>query len=223
MPTTYINGKFICQHTTGVQRTASGLLTALDDELARSPAGSAGRWVLLVPPEAVVMPLRCIEVRTIGRPGMSRVLWEQWVLARAAADGLLLNLAGSAPAFHRRQVCMLHDAAVFDRPDAYTFLFRTWYRTLFMRLARRANVLLTVSEYSRGRLCSHLGLPPERLHVVPNGADHLSGIEADASVFERHGIPERYILAVGSSNPNKNLPALEQDRKSTRLNSSHRP
>ena len=206
----YINGKFTCQHTTGVQRTASGLLAALDEELGRVPPAPADRWILLCPPEGHPPALRHIEVRVIGRPGMSRMLWEQWVLPRAAADGVLMNLAGSAPAFHRRQVCMLHDAAVFDRPEAYTFLFRTWYRLLFGRLSRHARVLMTVSEYSRDRLARHLRMPSDRLHVVPNGADHLGLVAADTSVFARFGIPEdRYLLAVASSNPNKNLPALE--------------
>jgi glycosyltransferase involved in cell wall biosynthesis len=207
----YINGKFTCQHTTGVQRTASGLLTALDDELASGRRDPAHRWILLCPPEGRPPALKCIEVRVIGRPGMSRMLWEQWVLPRASSDGVLMNLAGSAPAFHKRQVCMLHDAAVFDRPEAYTFLFRTWYRLLFSRLARRARVLLTVSEYSRDRLAQHLRMSIDRLHVVPNGADHLGAVEPDTSVFARFGIvPGGYVLAVGSSNPNKNLPALEQ-------------
>jgi len=206
----FINGKFTRQHMTGVQRTAFGLLAALDAELARAGASSAGRWVLLVPPGGTPPELRCIEVRQVGQPGGSMLSWEQWLLPRAAASGVLLNLAGSAPAFHRRQVCMLHDAAIFDRPEAYTLLFRSWYRMLFAWLSRSARTLLTVSEYSKGRLCRHLRVEPARLHVVRNGADHLGDVEPDQSVFPYYGIePGRFVLAVGSSNPNKNLPRLE--------------
>ena len=210
MPPIFINGKFTSQHTTGVQRTASGLLMALDAELACMDPADSGRWVLLCPPGGEPPALNHIEIRTIGEAGGSMLRWEQWLLPRAAAGGLLMNLAGSAPAFHRRQVCMLHDAAIFDRPEAYTMLFRSWYRMLFALLSRTARTLLTVSEYSKDRLCRHLRMAPERLHVVGNGADHLDEVEPDEAVFPYYGIePRRYVLAVGSSNPNKNLPRLE--------------
>jgi len=206
----FINGKFTRQHTTGVQRTAAGLLTALDAELDSMPAHRRGTWVLLCPPDGVPPALRHIEVRVLGREGGSMLHWEQWLLPRAAAGGLLMSLAGSAPAFHRRQVCMLHDAAIFDRPEAYTLLFRSWYRMLFTWLSYSAHTLLTVSEYSKIRLCSHLRVRPDRLHVVLNGADHLAPVEPDDSVFPYYGIePRRFILAVASSNPNKNLLRLE--------------
>ncbi len=207
----FINGKFTRQHTTGVQRTASGLLVALDTQVGALSPDEAGEWVLLCPPGGEPPPLRHIRVRFIGREGGSLMRWEQWLLPRAARGGLLLNLAGSAPAWHSRQVCMLHDAAVFDRPEAYTLMFRSWYRLLFALLSRTAHSLLTVSEYSKRRLCDHLHVRPERLHVVHNGADHLCEVECDDSVFPYFGIERhRYILAVGSSNPNKNLPRLEQ-------------
>src|SRR5690349_11020881 len=102
----YINGKFAAQRTTGVQRVAAQLIAALDQQRG------LGRCVLLCPAGVPAPALRCIEVRSVGPAGMPLHAWEQWVLPRAARDGLLVNLAGAAPAFARRQVCMLHDAAV---------------------------------------------------------------------------------------------------------------
>ena len=63
--------------------------------------------------------------------------WEQWALPRAARGALLLNLSGSAPWLGARtSVAMLHDAAVFEHPQAYTAAFVAWYRLLFRRLAQ---------------------------------------------------------------------------------------
>ena len=49
MPTVFINGKFIAQRMTGVQRVASNLVAALDRRLAAT-ASAGVRWVLLCPP-----------------------------------------------------------------------------------------------------------------------------------------------------------------------------
>jgi glycosyltransferase involved in cell wall biosynthesis len=104
---------------------------------------------------------------------------------------------------------VLHDAAVFDHPEAYRPAFVAWYRWLFRRLVRRAAVLLTVSRFARGRLVARLGPAAEHLLVVPNGADHLVGVAPDPSVLDRLRIRGQvFLLAVGSANPTKNLDAL---------------
>lgn len=208
MGTVFVNGKFTAQRVTGVQRVAASLVEAIDRRLAHQPSDGR-RWVLLQPPAGRPPALRHIETRVVGTPGQPLHLWEQWSLPRAARGGLLLNLAGGAPALAGPQACMLHDAAVFDAGAAYTLPFRLWYRALFRRLGRRARLLLTISEFSRGRLAAALGVPNERLRVLPLGADHLDGVAADPRVLERHGLRgARFLLAVGSANPNKNLAAL---------------
>jgi glycosyltransferase involved in cell wall biosynthesis len=167
------------------------------------------RWVLLCPAGAALPPLRRIVARHVGPVGMPLTLWEQCLLPWSARDGVLLNLAGAAPAFARRQVCMLHDAAVFDHPEAYTRRFTGWYRWLYRRLARQALALLTVSNFSRERLAFHLGVSASRFALVPNGGDHLDAIEPDGTVLDCHGLRgQRFLLAVGSDNPTKNHAAL---------------
>jgi glycosyltransferase involved in cell wall biosynthesis len=202
----YLNGKFTAQRTTGVQRVAARLIQALDAQLT---TGDASDWVLLCPPGSEAPPLRHIAVRRIGPRGLPLHLWEQAVLPLAARRGLLVNLAGAAPYFAARQVCLLHDAAVFDCPQAYTRTFVAWYRLLFRRLARSAARLLTVSAFSQARLTLHLQLAPARIGVLRNGCEHLDDIVADDSMLARHGLADtRFLLAVGSANPSKNLAAL---------------
>ncbi|MFL6681078.1 MAG: glycosyltransferase family 4 protein [Burkholderiaceae bacterium] len=202
--TMYLNGKYVAQRTTGVQRAASCLVVAIDGLL---PSGAD--WVLLCPPGHAVPALSAIRVREVGWRGQSLHLWEQVSLPLAARDGRLLSLAGSAPLLARRASAMIHDAAVFDRAEAYAPLFRHWYRFLFRQLARRGVQLLTVSAFSRVRLADALGVDERRLAVVPEGSDHLAGVVPDDSVLERLGLRSGdFLLAVGSDNPTKNLPAL---------------
>ena len=202
----YVNGKFTRQPTTGVQRVAEQLVRAID---ALAPQAGEPRWILLHPPGGGLAGLERIEQRTIGSSARSLHVWEQWSLPRAARDGLLLNLAGTAPFFSGPTAAMLHDAAVFDHPEAYTTAFVLWYRLLFRRLGRRARRLFTVSNFSRFRLAATLGLPESRFDVLPNAADHLRAVVADDRILDTHALRDRrFLLAVASANPTKNLAAL---------------
>jgi glycosyltransferase involved in cell wall biosynthesis len=206
----YINGKFAAQHGTGVQRVASNLLGALDAHLASGKSGGVGRVILLLPPGAQAPALTCVEIKVVGIRGGPLHVWEQCHLPVAARHGLLLNLAGSAPILAHSQVCLIHDAAVFDSPGAYTRLFRGWYQTLFRLLAWRRVPMLTVSAFSQQRLASCLRISASRIAVVQNGGHHLQAVTPDLGALARYGLtPERYLLAVGSNNPNKNLVALQ--------------
>ena len=181
MQTVYVNGKFTAQATTGVQRVAVACSRAVDLRLADEADEHAPRWVLLHPPggeAAAAAPDRGARRSAPGRAACTS--GSNGSLPRAARDGLLLNLTGSAPAWARQQVCTLHDAAVFDRPEAYTPLFRGWYRWLFRRLARTAVAAQSRSRrFRRPRLVERLGVPGERINVIHNGGDHLLHVQAD--------------------------------------------
>lgn len=214
-----LNGKFLAQPLTGVQRAAGELLQSLDRALDAAPGGPVHDWVLALPPGATPGAWRRLRTLTVPTPLGLRSLhaWEQWALPAAAAGALLVNLSGSAP--WRRpaaSLAMLHDAAVFDHPQAYTTAFVCWYRLLFRRLGRRACGVLTPSHHSAQRLAHHLGVPLQRLGLQPLGADHLAacapgrleGVVAWPLPELAPGTP--YLLAVGSRNPTKNLARVEQ-------------
>ena len=203
----FINGKFTAQRVTGVQRLAFGLIEALDRTLAQRE--SSDRWILLCPKGATAPSLHRISVQACGPRRFGLHFWEQLVLPWTSRGGRLLNLSGPAPLLKRGQVCMIPDAAVFDQPAAYTKAFAVWYRFLFRRLAASAALLLTISRFSQSRLAQQLGVAPERLKVVPCAATHMESIAQDDTALQRlalAGVP--YVLAVGSANPTKNLPAL---------------
>jgi glycosyltransferase involved in cell wall biosynthesis len=202
-----INGRFGTQRTTGVQRVAQGFLHALDANTALP-----GAWSLLSPPGVSWPPMSRISLACGPFPLGRGHLWEQTVVAAAAGRGAcVLNLAGSGPWLGGRQVSWLHDAAVFDHPQAYRPAFARWYRALFRRRAWRGDVLITPSEHARRRLALHLDVPQARLHVLGHGADHLDRVATDATLLQRLGLqPGRYWLCVASHNPTKNLARLLQ-------------
>jgi glycosyltransferase involved in cell wall biosynthesis len=201
----FINGRFLSQRASGVQRFARELVKALDRQLARtSPLDRPGRWTLLVPRGTPCdLSLQHIDTREVG--GGRGHLWDQALRWQVGRDDLLLNLANSGPVWHRRSVVILHDVAVYRTPQNFTRAYRGFHQLLGRLLARRA-VIGTVSQFSRHEIAQVLGLDADAIFVVPNSCEHLRAIEADTGVLARLGLHERrYFLFIGSPVPNKNL------------------
>ena len=211
----YINGRFLTQQTTGVQRFAREILRALDALLVSE--GSARKHsIVLLTPLGTTPPagLRSIECRSVGR--LQGQAWEQLELPRYTSDGFSLNLCNTAPLAGRYTIVAIHDAGVFAVPDAYSRPFRTWYRLLHPQLGRRAVRMLTVSEFSRAELSRHLGIARDRITVIPNGGEHILREPADHAILNRLGLSGRYVLAVSSRSAHKNFGGIQAAAKHMR-------
>jgi glycosyltransferase involved in cell wall biosynthesis len=173
----------------GVERWARELA-------ARLPALRPGAYTVLSPPAGFA-----------HRAGHA---WEQLVLpARAARARALLCPANLAPIAHPRNVVVLHDAAPLRHPAWYSPAYAAWQRRLLPLIARRARHVITVSAFSRGELVELLGLPPERISVVPGGVDAAFSPAADAERARAAlGLTRPYVLCVASQTARKNLAAL---------------
>jgi glycosyltransferase involved in cell wall biosynthesis len=197
-----INGKFASQRITGVQRVGYELAMAfqrLFPEEADLP--------LLIPSNArtdVVLP----KAKMIGRR-LKGSLWEQLALPFAIGDRTLLSLCNMGPLFARRQVVMMHDVAIYDLPENYSWKYRLWYRFAFSLLKRNASHIVTVSEFSKTRIMERLGIDASRISVVLNGVDHFEKIAPDTAILSRLNLQnDGYVLAVGNLSVGKNLPRI---------------
>jgi len=205
--TVCINGRFLTQSTTGVQRYAVEMVRALDRQLTARPRLRTSYSFRLLTPRNGTRPvaLEHIPIASVGR--LDGHVWEQLELPAHAGRNLILNLGNTAP-LRGAVLVTIHDASVFAVPEAYSLGFRLWYRTLLPALGRRARLILTVSEFSRGELSRRAGVPPEKIRVIPLGCEHVLRAPADCGVFSRVPVgPGGYILAVGSRSPHKNLGA----------------
>ena len=196
----------MAQPLTGVQRFARQLVKAMDRKAFHSSVAGDFRFIVLAPPDAVLPDLRHVDVRTVGR--LRGHVWDQLELPGYARNGMLLSLCGAGPVFHPRHVVAMHDAAVFTNPGNYSRRYRTFHRALAPALARSAKAIITVSRFSWQELIRHCPATQEKLKVVPNGADHVLAAASDATVLRSHGLARgRYVLALGSVSPNKNVAA----------------
>jgi glycosyltransferase involved in cell wall biosynthesis len=202
----YLNGRFLSQPITGVQRFAREMTGALDrlwDRWSQDPP------TLLLPATFVgqIPNYQHIRVRRIGR--LSGHIWEQFELPNWIRGGILVNLANSAPLFARRQIVVLHDAGVFVHPEAYSRSYCLFHKMLERILARSKARLATVSAFSRDELSHYLHIEPSRLALLTEGSDHILRIPSDRTIIEQYGLVSRnYVLVVGSLVAHKNLSSL---------------
>ncbi len=199
----YINGRFLTQRVTGVQRYAHEALKAIDVAL---DGDFTTRWTILAPKGTTLKEKwNHIEFRTVGF--LSGHVWEQFELPFHASDGWLLTLSGAPSVFHPRHLFSIPDTAIYDMPNGYSFLYRTYYRILWGICASRAKAIFTFTEFSRNRLAAIFPGISERIHVTSCGADHSNlALEARGESRDDTKAEERpYILAVSSLATNKNF------------------
>ncbi len=208
----------------GIGRYARGILGAM-------AARSAADWVLEVAPrlnaDSYVGAHGSVPTppfphrRRVTLPVSERHLWIAWqrlrlplppdLLARGLdvfynPDFLLPRLA-YAPG-----VCTVHDLGFMTVPDCSFPRLRELLLRAVPWSVERARLVMAVSEHTRRDLISLLGVPPERIRVAGNAADAIFRPIGDAawraSARARLRLPERFLLAVGTLEPRKNLVAL---------------
>ncbi len=184
----YINGKFLCQKGTGVQKLAFGISLALQK----------------THPEIVVIcPKGQFDVcgLKMKRYGWgSRFSWEQlWLplFILFHPHSILINFCNSAPLLIRRQIVTIHDLAFLKEKTWFNSSFRRWYKFLIPCICRRSLEIITVSNYIKKEILNEYYVNPEKLNVVPNGVPEM---EFD----EINPFPFRYLFLTGIYNPRKN-------------------
>src|SRR5215469_9718881 len=104
-----INGRFLTQKITGVQRYAREIVAAIDALMVEGhPLARELDLEILVPSshQGSLPEFQRIRSRAVG--GLSGHLWEQLTLVRHARGGIL-NLCNTAPVSRRKQIVCIHD------------------------------------------------------------------------------------------------------------------
>lgn len=142
-----------------------------------------------------------------------RIAWEQTRLAMLSRGLALLHglafalpLACACPA-----VVTVHDLSFFRYPQAFRRPQRAYLRWITRAAVRTAARVIAVSESTRRDVIALCGASAERVVVVPNGVtgEFCPADAAETAAFRRRkGLPERFILFVGTLEPRKNLERL---------------
>lgn len=158
-------------------------------------------------------PDRYVLLRPRGPAGgPAGHVWEQIVLpARAARRRatIVYSPANLAPLVWPRSVVVLHDAAVWRHPECFSLSYAAWHQRLEAACARRALMVVTVSDFCRRELVEVLGLDPAKVSVVsPGVGDSFQATIDPGPVCRRHGLERPYVLTVGTADRRKNLGVL---------------
>lgn len=208
----------------GVFEYAIRLTSALRDSGRFAYSVWANTWRTETAPGVDVMTripnkLLHLAMRFNGRPKIS-------ALAGGKPDVLWMPNAHFAPPEPDVPLALtVHDLSYELYPEFFSPKQRLWHRAVRPRaLARRAAIILAVSETTKRDLVERWGIAPERVRVTFEGA--RAETEPDRATLEstrrRHRLPERFILHVGALEPRKNhlglLDAYHQLRPLTRFN-----
>lgn len=209
----YINGRFLTQNITGVQRYAIEIIKALDKYLSDNNLSNKYKFEIICPKNIKQkLNLKNIEIKKIG--SLKGHLWEQIELPLYVKNKFLFNFCNCAPLVKKNQMVTIHDTAVCDVPNAYSKSFRIWYKFMYKVLTSRLKKIFTVSEFSKKRLNKYFDIPLELVEVTYNGIDHMKNIKPDEKIFSKFDIEKNnYVLAVSSLNPSKNFKLILETAK----------
>lgn len=149
--------------------------------------------------------------------------WQSVLLWQRAGVPLPLNVfCGRADVFHApdfllppiragRRIVTVHDLSYLVHPDlAHPAVYRYLEKTV-PRSVARADRVIAVSEATKRDVVRLLGVPEDRVDVIPEGVDRVFRPAAepdDAARRARLRLPERYVLSVGTIQPRKNYGRL---------------
>jgi glycosyltransferase involved in cell wall biosynthesis len=118
----------------------------------------------------------------------------------------------------------VHDISFVAHPEWFRTREGFRRRLLTRQSARRARAVLTISEFSRGELIELMGVPHERIYVVPPGVTRICAVtQSDAreekllfvgSIFNRRHVPDlvRAFAIVARRRPQASLDLVGDDR-----------
>lgn len=201
-----VDGSFFAQRLSGIQRYSIELLAALDRIV---PPG----LVEIVTPPGVETPhYTNIKVVSFGthRGGVWQQLDYPRYLRQRGAGGLAT--CNVIPLFGFSGIAVVHDVCYRARPDFYTDprgrLSAAWHCLQYRRIAKRAERIITVSEFSKSEIAKYYGVPASKMDVVYNAWQQMQRIAPDDGVFARHPQLQKggYYFSMANLLKNKNFP-----------------
>ena len=154
---------------------------------------------------------------TVRRPGgMRRLLWrslrQTQDILRDGIDlfhGLSHEIPYGLPATGIPTVVTIHDLIFRHFPDQYAWFDRQIYDRKFRYACEQSDRVIAISESTKGDIIAFYGIPEEKITVIYQSCHEGFMVEkpegARQAVRRAHGLPEEYMLYVGSLIERKNL------------------
>ncbi|MFD2523951.1 glycosyltransferase family 4 protein [Emticicia soli] len=146
-------------------------------------------------------------------------IWEQYLLPSASRKDkidLLHCTSNTAPTnIDIPLVVTIHDIIYLEKQTSkagslYQKLGAAYRKWNVPKIADKAAMIITVSNYERERIIEKLHLPEDRVRTVYNAcSEHFQAKHSEDELLafkQKMNLPERYVLFLGNTDPKKNLP-----------------
>ena len=196
----YVNGRFLTQPMTGVERYAYNICKAMVRQ---------DQPFTIVCPKAPVQSCYDTSGLHIVHYGIGNShLWEQCVLPFffiGKKDYLLFSFTGLGTILIRNKVMTIHDLSFLEDPSWFSKAYYWWYKVMTPLAVKTSRHIITVSEFSKKEIMRFYTFLRQQDISVLYGAPDTDRFRSLPDIEKPS---ERFVLAVSSMDPRKNFKRL---------------
>ena len=200
-------------HMTGIERYAACVSENMLEQ------DSNNDYYLLFRNDVYPSFLRYIDgerVKSIVLHGDNKLFFYQVVLLKELnkifADKYLFFAFTSPMLFRKKGIInTIHDMGAWDSAEAMKVFQKIYWRTTIRLSAKTSEKIITVSNFSKGRIHEILKYPQDNIEVIPSAV--YEGVTKDfgyslSDIKNKYNLPDRYIMTLSTLEPRKNMTLL---------------
>ena len=201
-----INGYFYCRRLTGIERYAIEITQRLDS------LSLPGEISLIVPAYFDNIPdFKNIVTIRYGKK-VPHILWQMFILQfflLLHPGYTILDFGNTCLPFFPG-IIFLHDIyCEFYPKDFSSFrdkIVRIYNRWQYRLIARKAQKICTVSNFSKNQISQSFSINPEKIDVIYSAWNHFPFIRKDDSIFNNYPLLSKpFYFLLGSLSKRKNI------------------
>lgn len=116
------------------------------------------------------------------------------------------------PGVKGKKVVYVHDMAYKSCPETVRWQTRMLLNKALVNSCKRADHIITISEFSKSEIVKYLGVKEGKITVIPMGVNQEWFLPASdekiKAIKRKYHLPEQYILYLGTLEPRKNIKRL---------------
>ncbi|MEN8252601.1 MAG: glycosyltransferase family 1 protein [Patescibacteria group bacterium] len=102
----------------------------------------------------------------------------------------------------------IHDISFKVHKELITKKDAFFLNTLIPRAVKKSDKVIAVSQFTKDEIVKYYKVPESKIEVVYNAVNLEPLNRSNAEIREKYNLPQRYVLALGTMQPRKNIPFL---------------
>ena len=196
----FVNGRFLTQPMTGVERYAYNICKAM--------ARLQQPFTIVCPKAPIHQDYDVSDLNIVHYGIGNSHFWEQCVLPFffiGKKDYVVLSFTGLGSILIRHKVMTIHDLSFLKNPSWYSRTYYWYYKFMTPLAVKTSKHILTVSEFSKSEILGFYSfLKAEKISVVYNAIDRQ--LFKPTANSQQPSVP--FVLCVSSIDPRKNFARL---------------